>query len=327
VIRLSDGFAALPSVQQPAPLVWHVGTESNAWQEVQAIEAVMGYLPPVSAGNATEPALIVFDRRGAVGLENSFAASVVHSDGSVAHSDPNISLLSIFDDGRSVFPTASSLDGKRVAVGTAHGSADDPHFALLDRDAKPVGSEIALFDSGNSPSFKAFALTGTAHGVLASAIDDKTGTLHLLELDSGGKPVSTLAWPVPAGTDLPRITVDPSGIYIGFRASQGTVNAGLTTTYRVQDGSLLAVGTVPVGQSWLVGGVEPLIATDPSGGEISFSRLRGQAIDQLAGKFEGSVVPSADGRIFLASQKSDDSTTPANTELTVVEVACGPTHE
>jgi hypothetical protein len=326
VTRLADGFAALPSAPQAAGWVTHVGAESNQWRALLASAEVTGYLPPVSAGRATEPRLVFFDRRGAVGLENSLLASVVHSDGSVAHSDPDVSLLSIFDDGRSVFATASSLDGERIAVGTGHGATDDPHFALLDRDAKPVGSQLSLFDSANAPSFKAFALTGTAHGVLASVIDDKAGVLHLLELDGAGKPVIELAWPVPAGAGPPRITVDPTGIYVGFKANEGAPNAGVTTVYRAADATLLAVGAVPVGHSWVIGGAEPLLATSPSGGKISFARLHGGVVEQLAGTFEGSLVPSADGRIFLANQKWNDAI-PPDTELTVIEVACGASHE
>jgi len=288
-------------------------------------------LRPVGAGSARRPQLLLFERQS-TGFNGQLLVQALRADGSVVA--PLAPVLSIFDRVTADYPTATALDGERVGVGNGHIATRDPHFVMLDQDARPITEEIRLLDSADDPLFGCFTLTGTAHGLLASVIDRGSQQIHLLELDASGARVNDATVPVMHGY-CPRVSVDPSGNYLSFQEGLGTNDAGASSVFRLADNALTEIATLPSSPEgtrfiWLLGGNQPLIGVfDFSNPDrrVSFARLKAGGLVPLAGAmFAGTPVPSADGRIFLVSHESVAAVGPATsdeTKFTITEVICG----
>jgi len=284
-MRLHDGFVYLEASSQ-AEFGWLVATSRGDWREIATNATFSPYLTPL----------------------------------------PTAAVLSIFDRGTAAYPRATALDGKRAAVGNGHVRTRDPHFILLDQNAQPVGDEHRLFDSGDSPLFSCFTLTATAHGVLASVVDDSKQELHLQELDAAGALLSETTWSSPELGLCPLVSVDPTGTYLSFK---GSTDQRRISVYRFAENAMTAVATLPIPADvqtyrWLVGGDEPLLGVTGMNGALSFARVRQGAVLPLSGGVsDGTVIPSADGRVFVASRTDDESTTPSGSNFTIIELACG----
>jgi len=321
-MRLHDGFVYLEASSQ-AEFGWLVATSRGDWREIATNATFSPYLTPLPTGSAKEPQLLLFDRV-VDGFTGQLTAQAVREDGaSVA---PLAAVLSIFDRGTAAYPRATALDGKRAAVGNGHVRTRDPHFILLDQNAQPVGDEHRLFDSGDSPLFSCFTLTGTAHGVLASVVDDSKQELHLQELDAAGALLSETTWSSPELGLCPLVSVDPTGTYLSFK---GSTDQRRISVYRFAENAMTAVATLPIPADvqtyrWLVGGDEPLLGVTDMNGALSFARVRqGTVLPLSGGVSDGTVIPSADGRVFVASRTDDESTTPSGSNFTIIELACG----
>jgi hypothetical protein len=331
--RVRDGFVFFETNPQPE-FVWLTVTEGNEWREIETDAGFFPYLKPAVTGSARQPQLLLFERMVSAGFDGQLLAQAMRVDGSAVA--PLAPVLSIFERATASFPTATALDGERFAIGNGHVATRDPHFILLDKDARPVSDEIQLFDTGDSPSLECFTLTGTAHGVLASAVDHAAQQLHLLELDASGARVNQAIAPM-SDVRCPRVSVDPTGNYLSFQT--GTTDNGPLSIVRFANNALTEVATLPsapahTSYAWVSGGDEPLVSIlESSDGDrrVSFARLKAGALVPLAGDtFSGEVVPSADGRIFLVSSgwaEPVDPSTPAGKNFTIVEVACGAASE
>jgi hypothetical protein len=128
--------------------------------------------------------------------------------------------------------------------------------------------------------------------------------------------------------------VDPTGSYLSFGSGVGTRNETPLSILKFANNSLTVVASLPappehVQYRWVAGGEEPLVAvndnTGPGDRRVSFARLRDGALLPLSGApFSGELVPSADGRLFVASFEASDADSAAPFEhlVTIVEVAC-----
>lgn len=94
------------------------------------------------------------------------------------------------------------------------------------------------------------------------------------------------------------------------------------------DASGARVNQAAAAYAWVTGGAEPLVAVT---GKVSFARLQGDVLRPLAGDmFTGRLVPSADGRVFLASTEMAapvDPMTPAGLKFTIIEATCAASSE
>jgi len=328
--RLHDGFVFFEGNPQP-DFAWLVGTEGDEWREIETSARFFPHLPPVAAGSARRPQLLLFNRQSA-DLDDQLLAQAVRADGSAVA--PLAPVLSTFDRGSAAYPTATALDGERVGVGNGHVATRDPHFVMLDKDARPVTEEIRLLDTADGPLFDCFTLTGTAHGLLASVVDRDSLALHLLELDASGARVNDATMPVMDGY-CPRVSVDPTGNYLSFQEGLALTDEGPSSVFRLADNALTEIATLPSSPegtryTWLVGGNEPLIGVfelSSPDRRVSFARLKAGGLVPLAGApFHGTRVPSADGRIFLVLDESVAAVGPSTsgeTKFTITEVLCG----
>jgi hypothetical protein len=314
--RLQDGFALFgEQFGGPEPQDWFIVNEQGTWWTATYTAETYPFRSPFPAGSAAEPRAIAVTREGPE-RDHFFARPIAETGELVG--EP-ISVLSIFDRGTADNVTATSLDGERIAVGNGHGAVHDPRIVLLDQDAQPIATERKLLDTDDSPSFRCFELTGTAHGVVASVVDDDLDQLALLELDAQGAVTrqATLALPDGSGTPCPVIQVTPSDLFVSFLVSPDVGSARLV--YRAEADSLERVTALPDPPSgtryrWLRGGDAPLLSLTSSISVVRFATWTGSELAPLQGDFEGTPLPSADGRIFL------DSSTAEATRI--VEVAC-----
>jgi hypothetical protein len=319
--RLSDGFAYLRGLTQPM-FEWLLVDDAGASRRTQVEAPFFPYLKPTSVGTVQEPRLLLFDRfTDSTGTQ--IQVQVLRWDGTTL--GPAASVLSVFDRGTAFYPLAAALDGHRAAVGNAHVGTRDPHFVLLDEDGRPVGSEIRLMETGDEPVFSCFTLTGTAHGVAGGVLDTPTGVFHMIELDAAAHIVNQATR--PDTERCPAIRPFSDGVDVSFTIPTGAAAAGTTAVTRLSTGAFQPVATLPAPEAgsaytWVAPGREPLVAITRQT-SVSFARLRGGALVPLAGEFSrGTLVPSADDRIFLSRQDINFDVVPAETTASVVEIAC-----
>jgi hypothetical protein len=256
---------------------------------------------------------------GYAGFANHFFSQVLDKSGELL--GERTAVLEIFDRGTSTNVSAGSLDGERAAVGNAHSGVWDPRIVLLDRDGKPVSDEIRLLETGDSPLYRCFALTGTAHGVIATIVDGDTDELRLFELDAEGQVVQEATLEGVDDILCPRVSVDPSGVFVSRGLDAQSFSRGSARdVYRASGGALELVATLPeppedVSYGWALGGDVPLVSAYSQMG-VRFAEWRGTELLPLEGDFTGRLVPSADGRVFVANASREAPV--------IVEVSCAP---
>lgn len=325
VRRVQDGFVIFTEpLATDETREWLIGNDRDEWQSVPiSLSPNTSYelMPtPIAVGTAAEPRAIRMSiGAGSVGFANHFFSQILDESGELL-GEPT-SVLEIFDRLSSTNVSAGSLDGERAAVGNAHSGVWDPRIVLLDRDGKPVSDEIHLLETGDSPLYRCFALTGTAHGVVATIIDEDTGELRLLELDAQGQVVQEATLEGIDDILCPRVSVDPSGVFVSFGLDAQSFSRGSARdVYRASGGALDLVATLPeppedVSYGWALGGDVPLVSARSQTG-VRFAEWRGTELLPLEGDFTGRLIPSADGRLFVADASREDPV--------IVEVSCAP---
>jgi hypothetical protein len=238
-----------------------------------------------------------------------------------AEASPEIMALSKYASDAKFGASARGISGDGELVGVASGAVTSwyPHIALVGKDGRKVGAELAPFDSAGSAdsgtsdaSFNCLALTGTQHGMVASVITNSD--LRVVELDATGQVVQQVLWPnAPLGANsCARFSADPSGIYLIAPSDI------ISDVYELKNSNVTKVMDLPSNNyRWVSGGEEPLVSYGTTQGTTFARWVNGQLV-ALSGTFNGTRIASTDGRIFLKSTDYDAGVT------SIVEVACGP---
>ena len=149
---------------------------------------------------------------------------------------------------------------------------------------------------------------------------------HLTEVDANASITNQATLPI-TGQTCPGIRPQADGVDVSFTAPAGAADAGTITVLRLTSGGFQPVATIPAphdgrAYAWVAAGDEPLVAVTTQD-SVTFAGLRAGTLVPLGGTFSrGSLVPSADGRIFLSRQDTNFDVVPAETTVSVDEIAC-----